>query len=436
MTVPIIPRRVLFGNPDKTNVQISPDGSRISFLAPLEGVLNVWVAPRDEPVAAQAVTHDEGRGVRIYFWAHSSRHILFLQDTNGDENWRLFVVDLQTSQTKDLTPYEGVAAQPHAPSHKHPDEILVGINDREAQWHDLYRVNINTGERTLVEQNDRFVGYITTDDYAVFGAASMTPNGGMALYKKNGANWMPYDIIPPEDVLTTGPEDFNQDHTILYMRDSRGRDTSALVEVDLVAGKRRVVAEDERSDLADIILHPTEKNIQAVSFIYERKSWQYLDEAMQADMEFLHGAADGEIEIASRSNDDRFWIVVFHGDDRPANFYLFDRTSRQVSFLFTNRKELENHALSAHDPGGDQSTGRARPGGVLLPAVGQRQQRRQYPRPAPAHGFLPTRRAVGPRFLGSEHLSTNGWPTAGTRCCASISAPRPVLARRSSTPAT
>ncbi len=350
MTIPLIPRKVLFGNPDKTNVQISPDGAQISFLAPLEGVLNVWVAPRDDPGAAKAVTQDSGRGVRIYFWAPSSQYVLFLQDLNGDENWRMYAVNLQSGETRDLTPFEGVAAQPYPPSPRHPDQILVGINNREAQWHDLYRIQITSGEREMLEQNDRFAGFVVTDDNQVFGAAAMTPNGGMALYVKKGAAWQPYDLIPPEDVMTTGPEGFNADNTILYMRDSRDRDTSALVEVDLRTSRRTVVAEDERADLADVIRHPTQRNLQAVSFIYERKTWQFFDEALQADMEFLHGVARGEVEVTSRSNDDRYWIVAFHGDDQPANFYLFDRSTRATTFLFSNRKDLENYTLGKMVP--------------------------------------------------------------------------------------
>jgi dipeptidyl aminopeptidase/acylaminoacyl peptidase len=350
MTVPLIPRQVLFGNPDKANVQISPDGSQISFLAPLDGVLNVWVAPREDPGAARPVTRDSGRGVRINYWAHTSRHILFLQDLNGDENWRVFSVDLQSAETKDLTPFEGVAAQPYPPSHKHPDEILVGINNREAQWHDLYRINITSGERVLIEQNDRFMGFIVTDDNRVFGAAAMTPNGGMALYWKNRSSWQPFDLIPPDDVMTTAPEGFNQDNTILYMRDSRDRDTSALVEVDLRTSQRRLLAEDSRADLADVIRHPTEKTIQAVSYIYERKAWQYFDQAVEADMGFLHSVARGEVEVTSRSNDDRYWVVAFHGDDQPANYYLFDRSTRQAIFLFSNRKDLEEYTLTKMIP--------------------------------------------------------------------------------------
>ncbi|MCC7354931.1 MAG: S9 family peptidase, partial [Anaerolineae bacterium] len=95
--VPLIPRRVLFGNPDRASVQISPDGAHLTWLAPLEGVLNVWVAPRDDLAAARPVTRDTGRGIRSYLWAYTNAHILYIQDKNGDENWRLYAVDLATN---------------------------------------------------------------------------------------------------------------------------------------------------------------------------------------------------------------------------------------------------------------------------------------------------------------------------------------------------
>ena len=143
---PLIPRRHLFGNPNKPSVRLSPDGSRIAYLAPLDGVLNVWVADREDPDAARAVTHDTVRGVRFHLWAHTSTHILFLQDRNGDENWRLFVVTWAPAETKDLTPFDGAQARVWRASPRFPTSVIVGLNMRSASWHDAYRVDIITGE--------------------------------------------------------------------------------------------------------------------------------------------------------------------------------------------------------------------------------------------------------------------------------------------------
>ncbi len=130
-TTSLIKRSLLFGNPEKAGARISPDGAKLSYLAPVDGVLNVWVGPRDNPAAAKPVTKDTKRGIRSYFWAYTSKHILYVQDTDGDENWHVYSVNLETDEIKDLTPKEKVAAQIEGVSEKFPQEILVGLNDRD-----------------------------------------------------------------------------------------------------------------------------------------------------------------------------------------------------------------------------------------------------------------------------------------------------------------
>ena len=161
--IPLIPRKAFFGNPDRTAVQISPDGAHLSWLAPLDGVMNVWVADRNDITNAQPVTSDTGRGIRIYNWAFTNNHILFQQDVGGDENFRLYALELVTGSVLDLTPFNGVRVMLKGVSHKFPDEVVVGLNNRNPQWHDIYRVNILTGEKMLLVQHDRFSG-ITPDD--------------------------------------------------------------------------------------------------------------------------------------------------------------------------------------------------------------------------------------------------------------------------------
>jgi dipeptidyl aminopeptidase/acylaminoacyl peptidase len=343
--VPLIPRTVFFGNPDRVAVQISPDGAHLSWLAPLDGVLNVWVAPRDDLAAAHPVTRDTGRGIRFYLWAYTNAHILYTQDTNGDENWRLYAVELRSRAVEDLTPFTGVQAQLTEVSPKFPEEVVVGLNQRDPQWHDLYRIQIITGEMTLLLQHDRFVGVTVDDDYRVRYAVQMTPDGGSALYIPAAGDWQLWDSIPAEDMLTTADVGFDKTNQRIYMRDSRGRNTSALVEIDLDTKAARLLAADPQADAADVVHHPTEKHIQAVSFIYDRQRWQVLDPAIQADLDYLHTVASGEVEIVSRTHDDHFWIVVYLVDDGPVRYYLYDRQSRAARFLFTNRSALEGQPL-------------------------------------------------------------------------------------------
>ena len=149
----LIPRSILFGNPDRAGVQVSPDGKHLSFRSNVDGVMNVWVAPIDKPDDAKPVTTDTVRGVRSYFWAYNSANILYTQDHGGDENWNVYSTDIATGKTTNITPIKGVAAMIEGVSHTFPNEIIVGLNDRDPRLHDLYRVNIQSGQRTLLVQN-------------------------------------------------------------------------------------------------------------------------------------------------------------------------------------------------------------------------------------------------------------------------------------------
>ncbi len=350
MTTPLIPRRLFFGNPDRAQVTISPDGAHIAWLAPRDGVLNVWVAPRERPADARPVTADTGRGIRFYTWAYTGRDVLYIQDKGGDENWRAYAADVATGEVGDLTPFEGVAAQLVAASHRRPEEIVVALNNRDPQWHDIYRINVTTGDRELLLEHDRFAGVDVDEDLMVRSAAEMTPDGGMTLYRAEGEGWGEWEKIPPGDVLTTSPAGFDKTGNVLYMRDSRGRDTAALYAIDLTTSERTLLAEDPRADAADALIHPTERTVQAVAFVYDRKRWQVLDPSIEPDLAYLRSVADGDVEITSRSLDDRTWLVAFQVDDGPVRYYLYDRERGAADFLFTNRSELEGLPLAKMHP--------------------------------------------------------------------------------------
>ncbi|MBP6788790.1 MAG: S9 family peptidase [Candidatus Promineofilum sp.] len=348
--LPLIPRRVFFGNPDRTQVTISPDGEHLAWLAPRDGVLNVWVAPRERPADARPVTADAGRGIRFYAWAYTGRDILYIQDKGGDENWRVYSADVATGEVGDLTPFDGVAAQIVGLSHRRPDEILVALNDRDPQWHDIYRVNLTSGERTLLLQHDRFIGVEVDDDLTIRAAIQMTPSGGLDIFRADGDDWTLWQAFPAEDMLTASTVGFDKMGHVLYLRDSRDRDTAALVAVDITTGERSLLAGHERADADQVLRHPTERHVQAVAFDYERKEWQVLDPTIAADMTFLRGVTDGDAEITSRSLDDRFWLVAYVVDDGPVRYYLYDRQKQTVDFLFTNRAELEGLPLAKMRP--------------------------------------------------------------------------------------
>jgi len=350
MQVPIIPRKILFGNPDKASVQVSPDGAHIAYLAPLDGVLNVWVAPRDQIETAHPVTQDKGRGIRFYMWAYDEAHILYIQDKNGDENWRLYAVTLETNEVRDLTPFEGVQARVQMVSPLHPGELLVSLNQRNPQLHDLYRLQLDSGELTLVQQNDGFVSFLTDEDLNVRAAYRMTQSGGMDILRPAGEDWEPWESIPAEDMMTTSPLAFDKSGDVLYMMDSRGRNTAAFLARNLASGVDTLLAEDPKSDFTGWMRHPTEKHVQAVSFNYERKHWVVLDPEIEPDLAALRAIEPGDVEVTSRSLDDRYWTVFYMLDDQPVHYYLYDRRNRQAQFLFSNRKDLEGRKMAKMNP--------------------------------------------------------------------------------------
>ena len=343
---PLIPRRLFFGNPDKASPQISPDGSQLSFLAPVAGVLNVWVAPADDPSAARPVTRDTVRGVRLYGWTFNGNQIAYLQDSGGDENWHIYAVNLETDEIRDLTPMEGVQAQINRDSPKRPGHLLVGLNDRDPQLHDIYLLDLETGYRELVQHNEGFAWFVADDDFNVRFAAKLTPDGGSEyLSKSDDGDWVHAFFISMEDAVTTSPIEFDRTGQALYMSDSRGRDTAALKSVDLSTGVQTILASDDRADVADTMLHPTEKSLQAVAFNYDRKTWQVFDDAVAADLEFLATVSGGDIEVISRTLDDTCWIVAYLLDDGPVRYYRYLRETKATQFLFTNRTALEEQPL-------------------------------------------------------------------------------------------
>jgi dipeptidyl aminopeptidase/acylaminoacyl peptidase len=365
----LISRQVLFGNPDKASLKVSPDHKLISFLAPVNDVLNVWVAPIDKPEEAVAITKDTLRGIRTYFWSYNNEQIIYLQDLGGDENWQVHAVKVDTKEDKNLTPFEEITgpdgkpvtlpngkplrprAQIQEVSYKYPNEILIGLNTRNPQFFDIYRLNINDGNLKMIQQNDRFLGFQTDDDYNIRYAMQSTPDGGNEIFVPDGkGDWKTFDKIPMEDALTTWPVGFDKTGKILYMIDSRGRNTAALVSVNLENRNKEVIFEDPRADLSDVMIQPVEKTIEAAASDYLRTEWKILDNSIKPDFDYLKSVADGDMNVTSRSLDDNVWTVAYTKDDGPVYYYIYNRADKKANFLFTNRKELEKVQLSKMYP--------------------------------------------------------------------------------------
>jgi dipeptidyl aminopeptidase/acylaminoacyl peptidase len=348
----LIPRSTLFGNPDRSVPTVSPDGKHLAYLAPEGGVVNVWVAPIADLAAAKAITHEKERGIRSYSWAYSSAAVIYPQDKGGNEDFHLYVVDLGGGALRDLTPMEGVSARLEALSTKHPKEVVIGLNQRDAKNHDLFRVELATGKLTrLAENTQGYAGYVVDDDYHVRFALQSTPDGGQEIFQSAPKDsWKSYAKIPKDDALTTEMLGFDQAGKVLYLLDSRARDTAGLFALDVASGKSTLLAEDPRADMSQLLFHPVTGRAQAAMSTRERSTWKVIDPAIQPDFDALRAGTKGDLTVISRSLDDKIWIVAAALADGPARFYRYDRPSKKIELLFTNRKSLEGVPLAAMHP--------------------------------------------------------------------------------------
>ncbi|MBA2628733.1 MAG: S9 family peptidase [Rickettsiaceae bacterium] len=350
----LISREVLFGNPDRVATRISKDGKLLSYIAPKDGVLNIWVAPVDKISEAKVITNEKQRGIRSYFWGNDNTHIIYAQDKKGDENWRLYSVNVLNDEQKDLTPSDGVRASVLKLSDKYPNEILILINDRVPEYFDIYRVNIDTGKRELVYENSaQYSSFLADDDFKIRLGYKMLPSGEGEIYLfENGdiEKAKLFQKISTEDMLTTAPLHISSDGTKLFMSDSSGRNTSALIEVDLSINTRKVIYENDKADIDDYIVDTKSKMIQGVATNYLRKDWRIIDSKIALDLEYLKEIEDGDLEIVSRTYEDDKWVVVFSKSDSPSKYYLYDRTQRKAQFLFVSNTSQEGLPFSRMYP--------------------------------------------------------------------------------------
>ncbi len=350
-TVDLISREVLFGNPERAAPRISPDGKRIAFLAPVNNVLNVWVGPSNDFAQAKPVTHDVKRGIRDYFWTYTNNHIVYLQDKDGDENWRAYAVDLAKGSERDLTPFDGVRAEIANVSWKKPKEVLIGLNKRDPKVHDLYRVDILTGAMKLVTENkDNLAGFTTDDDFNARIASKINDDGSSEILepdtKKRGA-WRSIMHVPFDDTMATNPVDFSKDGKTLTLLDSRDRDTAALYAYDFKTKEKKLIAEAGGADISSFVIHPVEHTVQAVVSDPGRISWKILDPKLEADFAAWKAADDGDLVGVNASHDQSKWILTFVHDQGPVKYFAYDRATKTAKFLFSNQPKLEDAPLAA-----------------------------------------------------------------------------------------
>jgi dipeptidyl aminopeptidase/acylaminoacyl peptidase len=349
----VIDRDVLFGNPERATPQLSPDGKLLAWLAPKDGVMNVYVAPAGDLTKAEPVTADPTRPVRTYFWAYDNKHLLYMQDEKGDENFHVWRVSLADKKVVDLTPVKGARAKVIGMSWKQPNTIIASLNDRDPRAFDVWSIAIDTGERTkLFENTAGLDGFQVDHDLALRFATSPLPDGGFTIhaYDAKAKAWSEYETIPTDDTMTTQPVGFTRKGDARYVIDSRGRDTGALYLADIKTKQKKLLHEDARTDVGGVMLSPRDSVLQAVSVNYDRQKWIPIDPKVKADFAGIAKLAPGDFQVTSRTLDDKTWVVAIYGDRVSTSYYTWDRTKKKGALLFTARPELEGKPLVPMHP--------------------------------------------------------------------------------------
>jgi len=409
-----IPRALLFGYPERDNVQLSPDGSMLSWIAEHGGTQNVFVAPVGALHQARVVTAETARPIRSYFWAYTSHHLVYRQDAGGNEDTHFYRVELATGQITDLTPYPRANARLEMMDPRSPTKLLVRLNDRDPRAHDVYALDLLTGERTLVVKNDHgFVAFASDNDLEVRLAAKKLADGTLQLLVPDGAAWRPFQTVPFEDAETTRTLHFAPGNRQVYLRDTRERDTAALIALDLATGQRQVLAEDPRADVLDVLSHPTTGAVQAVAFEYDRVRWRALDPEIAPDLAALAKLDGGEASVVSRATDDRTWLVLSRSEQHPRRYYLWDRPTRRARFLFSGHPELDRQPLRKMWPVEIQSRdGLTMVSYLTLPAAADPDGDGKSDAPVPlvllVHGGPWARDSWGP-IPQHQHLANRGY---------------------------
>jgi dipeptidyl aminopeptidase/acylaminoacyl peptidase len=365
--VDLIPRSVLFGNPERTGPEISPDGRSLAWIAPRDGVLNLWVAPVTggtgapggesgaggvDWAAARPVTEDTDRGIRAFAWARDGQHVLYVQDVGGDENWRLYDVDPGTLARRDLTPFEGIHATIIGTSKRRPDEVLVGINADNPQLHDVYRLHLTSGELVKEIVNPGYAAWLADEDLQVRCALAPLPDGSFnVLVRDSGSGEFRYLLtIPAEDATSTDVVSFSGDGRSMLMISAAGTDTGRLTRVDLATGDATVLAEDEEADVTGVLLHPDTRDPLIVSILKDRMTYLVLDPSVADDLKAVRALHPGDPSFSGRNEADTTWLIAFNVDAGSVAYFMYDRASKTGQLLFEARPALSGYELAEMEP--------------------------------------------------------------------------------------
>jgi dipeptidyl aminopeptidase/acylaminoacyl peptidase len=355
---PLIDRDVFFGDPEIAAGQLSPDGRFISFVRPLDGVMNVWIVERGQPFdAARPITDARDRPITGYFWSADGRYVLYVRDQGGDENFRVYAIDptapsapgQRTPPARDLTPYEGVRAMLYSVPENTPNQILIGLNDRNPQVHDVYRVDLRTGERTLVRRNDDNVaGWVADLDGRLRLGVRQTADGGNEILRIDGQQLTRIYACSNEE--SCGPVRFHTDGRRVYSITNRGdTDLIGLVLLDTQTGATELVERDPENevDFGSAVFSRVTRQLIATAYVGDRLRIYPRDPEFARDLERVRAALPGgDLSLRSPTRDDRLWLVSVTSDVDPGATYIYDRQTGEVEFLYRPRPDLPTEHLA------------------------------------------------------------------------------------------
>ena len=354
----LIDREVFFGNPEYAGAQISPDGKYVAFMKPYKDTRNVWVKKIDEPFdKARLLTNRTDRPIPGFFWSEDGKYILFTQDNAGDENYNVYAVNPADSNAKDsnvpaarnLTEAKKARAMIMSVPRSDPNTIYVGLNDRDPAWHDLYKVNIATGERTLIRKNeDRLQGFIFDNADKMRLAVRVPQNGDTEILRLDGDK---ATVIYSCNLFETcAPIRFNKDNKRVYIQSNKGdTDLTGLYLLDVATGKTELVESDpnKKVDFGNASFSDVSNELIATSYEADRNQIYWKDKKYQADYDFLKKKlGDREINFGSSTKDEQKFIVSTYSDVDPGTVWIYDRKTKDLSKLYEIRKMLPREALA------------------------------------------------------------------------------------------
>jgi dipeptidyl aminopeptidase/acylaminoacyl peptidase len=360
---PIIDRELFFGDPEISGAQISPDGKFIAFIKPFKGTRNVWVKRTEDPFdKAKPITADTTRPIPAYFWSRDGKYILFVQDKAGDENYLVYAVNPSDSPAagqdvpgaRNLTDAKGVRAEIYGVPRTDPDTLYVGLNDRDKAWHDLYKVKISTGERTLVRQNtERIVGWTFDLKDQLRMATRVNDNGDTEVLRVDDKGFT--KIYSCNVFENCGPVRYHKDGRRVYFETNKGAgvDLVKLELFDPATGKEELVESDPLNlvDLGDVSFSEVTDELISTSYEDERDRAYFKDKSFEADYKLLQKQFPGkQIEFDSLTKDEQLSLIVVHSDTEPGERYLFDRRTKKLTLQYRVREKLSRDQLAPMQP--------------------------------------------------------------------------------------